>query len=61
MVAKYALRRVSEQGTAQAEIVGSAFRDRRLNDAPCSFSWEAGEIVGDESLETMRHVTALAR
>jgi nicotinate phosphoribosyltransferase len=53
---KYALRRLSEQGTAQAEIVGIGVPPRGdSNDRPLLVQLvEAGEIVGDESLETMR-------
>jgi nicotinate phosphoribosyltransferase len=53
---KYALRRLSEEGTAQAEIVGIGVpptgdsNDRLL----LVRLVEAGRIVGDESLETMR-------
>ena len=53
---KYALRRLSEQGTAQAEIVGIGVPPTGdSNDRPLLVQLvEAGEIVGDESLETMR-------
>jgi nicotinate phosphoribosyltransferase len=53
---KYALRRLSEQGTAQAEIVGIGFPPTGdSNDRPLLVPLvEAGEIVGEESLETMR-------
>ena len=53
---KYALRRLSEHGTAQAEIVGIGVPPTGdSNDRPLLVQLvEAGEIVGDESLETMR-------
>jgi nicotinate phosphoribosyltransferase len=53
---KYALRRLSEEGTAQAEIVGIGVPPTGdSNDRPLLVRLvEAGEIVGDESLETMR-------
>jgi nicotinate phosphoribosyltransferase len=53
---KYALRRLSEQGTAQAEIVGIGVPPTGdSNDRPLLVQLvRAGEIVGDESLETMR-------
>jgi nicotinate phosphoribosyltransferase len=61
---KYALRRLSEQGTAQAEIVGIGDPPTGdSNDRPLLVQLvEAGEIVGDESLETMRqrHVRSRA-
>jgi nicotinate phosphoribosyltransferase len=53
---KYALRRLSEDGTAQAEIVGIGVPPTGdSNDRPLLVRLvEAGKIVGDESLETMR-------
>jgi nicotinate phosphoribosyltransferase len=53
---KYALRRLSEQGTAEVEIVGIGVAPAGdSNDRPLLVKLvEAGEIVGDESLETMR-------
>jgi nicotinate phosphoribosyltransferase len=53
---KYALRRLSEEGTAQAEIVGIGVPPTGdSNDRPLLVRLvEAGRIVGDESLETMR-------
>ena len=53
---KYALRRLSEQGTAQVEIVGIGVAPTGdSNDRPLLVRLvEAGEIVGDESLETIR-------
>lgn len=53
---KYALRRLSEDGTAQAEIIGlGAAPSSDSNDRPLLVQLvDAGEIVADESLETMR-------
>ena len=53
---KYALRRLSEQGTAEVEIIGiGAPPTGDSNDRPLLVQLvKAGEIVGDESLETMR-------
>jgi len=53
---KYALRRLSEQGTAEVEIIGiGAPATGDSNDRPLLVQLvKAGEIVGDESLETMR-------
>ena len=53
---KYALRRLSEQGRAQAEIVGIGVPPTGdSNDRPLLVQLvEAGEIGGDESLEVMR-------
>jgi nicotinate phosphoribosyltransferase len=53
---KYALRRLSEEGTAQAEIVGIGVSPTAdSNDRPLLVRLvEAGEIIGDESLETIR-------
>ena len=53
---KYALRRLSEEGTAQAEIIGlGAPPSGGSNDRPVLVQLvDAGEIVGDESLETIR-------
>jgi nicotinate phosphoribosyltransferase len=53
---KYALRRLSEEGTAEAEIVGIGVPPTAdSNDRPLLVRLvEAGEIIGDESLETMR-------
>jgi nicotinate phosphoribosyltransferase len=60
---KYALRRLSEEGTAQAEIIGLGVpptRDR--NDRPLLVQLvAAGRIVGEESLETMRQRHARSR
>jgi nicotinate phosphoribosyltransferase len=53
---KYALRRLSEQGTAEVEIIGiGALPTGDSSDRPLLVQLvKAGEIVGDESLETMR-------
>jgi nicotinate phosphoribosyltransferase len=53
---KYALRRLSEDGTAQAEIIGLGVAPSSdSNDRPLLVQLvDTGEIVGDESLETMR-------
>ena len=53
---KYALRQLSEEGTAQAEIIGLGVPPSSdSNDRPLLVQLvDAGEIVGDESLETMR-------
>jgi nicotinate phosphoribosyltransferase len=53
---KYALRRLSEDGTAQAEIIGLGVPPSSdSNDRPLLVQLvEAGEIIGDESLEMMR-------
>jgi nicotinate phosphoribosyltransferase len=61
---KYALRRLSEDGTAQAEIIGLGVPPTGDgNDRPLLVQLvEAGEIIGDEPLETMRqrHVRSRA-
>lgn len=53
---KYALRRLSAQGTAEAEIVGVGVApDGDNNDRPLLVKLvESGKIVGEESLETIR-------
>jgi nicotinate phosphoribosyltransferase len=53
---KYALRRLSEQGTAEAEIVGVGVPPSGdTNDRPLLVQLvERGKIVGEESLETIR-------
>ena len=53
---KYALRRLSEEGTAEAEIVGVGVPpDGDNNDRPLLVRLvESGKIVGEESLETIR-------
>jgi nicotinate phosphoribosyltransferase len=53
---KYALRRLSARGTAEAEIVGvGAPPSRDSNDRPLLVQLvDAGEIIGEESLETIR-------
>jgi nicotinate phosphoribosyltransferase len=53
---KYALRRLSEDGTAQAEIIGLGVPPSGdSNDRPLLVQLvAAGETVGNESLETMR-------
>ena len=53
---KYAFRRLSEQGTAEAEIVGVGVPpDGDANDRPLLVPLvESGKIVGEESLETIR-------
>jgi nicotinate phosphoribosyltransferase len=53
---KYALRRLSAQGTAEAEIVGVGIApDGDNNDRPLLVKLvESGKIVGEESLETIR-------
>jgi nicotinate phosphoribosyltransferase len=53
---KYALRRLSEEGTAEAEIVGvGAPPEGDNNDRPLLVQLvESGKIVGEESLETIR-------
>ena len=53
---KYALRRLSAQGTAEAEIVGVGVPpDGDNNDRPLLVKLvESGKIVGEESLETIR-------
>ena len=53
---KYAFRRLSEQGTAEAEIVGVGVPpDGAANDRPLLIPLvESGKIVGEESLETIR-------
>jgi nicotinate phosphoribosyltransferase len=53
---KYALRRLAEDGTAQAEIIGLGVPPNDDgNDRPLLVQLvEAGEIVGEEPLETMR-------
>lgn len=53
---KYALRRLSEEGTAEAEIVGVGVPpEGDNNDRPLLVQLvESGKIVGEESLETIR-------
>jgi nicotinate phosphoribosyltransferase len=53
---KYALRRLSEEGEAQTEIIGLGVPPTGdSNDRPLLVQLvDAGKIVGDESLETMR-------
>ncbi len=53
---KYALRRLSVQGTAEAEIVGVGVPpDGDSNDRPLLVQLvESGKIVGEESLQTIR-------
>jgi nicotinate phosphoribosyltransferase len=53
---KYALRRLSERGTAEAEIVGVGVPpDGDTNDRPLLVQLvRSGKIVGEESLETIR-------
>ena len=53
---KYALRRLSEQGMAEAEIVGVGVPpEGDSNDRPLLVQLvESGKIVGEESLETIR-------
>jgi nicotinate phosphoribosyltransferase len=53
---KYALRQLSVQGTAEAEIVGVGVPpDSDSNDRPLLVQLvESGKIVGEESLETIR-------
>jgi nicotinate phosphoribosyltransferase len=53
---KYALRRLSEEGTAEAEIVGvGGPPDGDSNDRPLLVRLvEGGKVVGEESLETIR-------
>jgi nicotinate phosphoribosyltransferase len=53
---KYALRRLSEEGTAEAEIVGVGVPPAGdSNDRPLLVQLvESGKIVGEESLETIR-------
>jgi len=61
---KYALRRLSEQGTAEAEIIGiGAPPSGDSNDRPLLVQLvEGGKIIGEESLDTSRerHRTARA-
>ena len=53
---KFAVRRLSEQGMAEAEIIGiGALPDSDSNDRPLLVKLvESGKIVGEESLETIR-------
>ncbi len=61
---KYALRRLSDHGTAEAEIVGVGVPpDDDTNDRPLLVQLiESGKIVGEESLESIRqrHVRSRA-
>jgi nicotinate phosphoribosyltransferase len=54
---KYALRRLSEQGTAEAEVIGIGEPPAGdSNDRPLLVQLvDGGTIIGDESLETIRH------
>jgi nicotinate phosphoribosyltransferase len=53
---KFAVRRLSEQGMAEAEIIGiGVLPDSDSNDRPLLVKLvESGKIVGEESLETIR-------
>ena len=54
---KYALRRFSEKGTAEAEVIGigepPTGDSQRSHRCSCSW-WMAATIIGEESLETIR-------
>jgi nicotinate phosphoribosyltransferase len=60
---KYALRRLSEQGTAEAEIIGiGAPPSGDSNDRPLLVQLvEGGKIIGEESLDTSRERHRSAR
>ncbi|MFZ1115045.1 MAG: nicotinate phosphoribosyltransferase [Propionibacteriaceae bacterium] len=60
---KYALRRLSEQGTAEAEIIGiGAPPSGDANDRPLLVQLvEGGKIIGEESLDTSRERHRSAR
>jgi nicotinate phosphoribosyltransferase len=60
---KYALRRLSEQGTAEAEIIGiGAAPSGDSNDRPLLVQLvDGGKIIGEESLDTSRERHRLAR
>jgi nicotinate phosphoribosyltransferase len=60
---KYALRRLSEQGTAEAEIIGiGAPPSGDSNDRPLLVQLvDGGKIIGEESLDTSRERHRSAR